>query len=73
MTLKNYLNQNNIKATPDDRSRIGVLLSNCKHSYIRTIEDGHNVKEYEESFLDDVETQIIIINYLTKKRINGSV
>ena len=67
MTLKVYLEQNNIKATPDDRSRIGKLLSGCKHYFTRTIEDGHNVKEYEESFLDDVNTQIIIINHLTKK------
>lgn len=66
MTLKEFLEENKINATPDQRSVIGRLISskNDNKGYIN--EYGNNVKNYKESFLNNEKTINIIINYLTK-------
>ena len=63
MTLKVYLEQNNIKATPDDRSRIGQLISSPDDSHGYTEEDGQRVKMYKLKFLESLKTQSLIIKY----------
>jgi len=66
MTLKEHLEEHCISATPDQRSQIGSLIASKNDSKGRIIEDGHNVKDYKESFLNSIKTSDIIINYLNK-------
>ncbi|TXD45887.1 hypothetical protein [Polaribacter sp. IC073] len=66
MTLKNYLETNNIKATPDQRSQLGRIISTKGDSTRYVTENHRNVKDYKESFLNKPKTQLAIINHLTK-------
>lgn len=66
MTLKEHLEKNNVKATKDQRSQIGKLLSKIDNTTNRVLEDGWNVKDYDNSFLNDIRTSTIIINHLNK-------
>ena len=65
MTLKVFLKENKINATANQRAKIGLLISKENDSNGRINENGHNVKDYKENFLNDSETIVIIINYLT--------
>ena len=64
MTLKQYLETHNINVSPDDRSKLGALISQKNDSNGRTIEDGHNVKDYKIEFLNDSKTITKILNFL---------
>jgi len=66
MTLKEHLENHNLKATKDQRSQIGKLLSKIDDTTNRVLEDGWNVKDYDNSFLNDIKTSDIIINHLSK-------
>lgn len=66
MTLKEFLLKNNISATQDQRSQIGYLISQIGDNNGYVLEDGWNVKDYKESFLNDIRTTDIIINHLNK-------
>ena len=66
MTLKQFLHQNKIKATDNDRCNIGRLISSENDSNGSIKEDGHRVKDYKESFLNDPKTQLLIIGFLSK-------
>lgn len=63
MTLKQYFDIHNIKATPDDRSRIGRIISSPDDSHGYTVEDGQDVKVYKFKFLSSLKTQSLIIKY----------
>ena len=65
MTLKEFLEENKINATPDQRSIIGRLISKKGDSKGYVLENGISVKNYKESFLNDLNTTRIIINYLS--------
>jgi hypothetical protein len=62
LTLKEFLEFNSIKATSNDRSKIGILLSFYQTKDYKE-EDNGKVKLYSESFLNDDTTIIIIMNY----------
>ena len=66
MTLKKYLNKHKIQATPDQRSIIGLQIGKLQHKHDYILEDGFNVKFYDEYFLDDLEVGEIIVNELLK-------
>lgn len=66
MTLKEYLEENQLYATPDQRSQIGYLLSQTGDNKGYVLEDGYNVKNYYKSFLNSERTSDIIINYFNK-------
>ena len=66
MTLKNFLNENNIKSTPNERAKLGLLLSCIGDSKGKVEEDGYMCKDYKSGFLNSKKTQKIIIEYLTK-------
>lgn len=63
-TLKEYLEKNDIKVTPDQRSMLGRLISkeNDNNGFVR--EDNFKVKDYKTDFLDNEETQMKIISFL---------
>ena len=65
-TLKEHLEINLIKATPDQRSQIGVLISSENDSNSKVLEDGWNVKDYTKNFLNSVKTSNIIIKYFNE-------
>ncbi len=64
MTLKEFLEENKINATSDQRSVIGRLISKKDDNKGYVLENGSNVKDYKEHFLNDIKTTSIIINYL---------
>lgn len=67
MTLKEFFEKNNIQATPDQRSQIGLLFKSTLNDFKEyVIEDGFKVKDYKDSFLNKIEIQTIIINHLSK-------
>lgn len=66
MTLKEYLDKHSIKAIPDQRSQIGMNLAKIDNTTNRVLEDGWNVKDYDEAFLKSKEVSNIIINTLNK-------
>ena len=66
MTLKEFLLTHKVKATPDQRSCIGRLISSECDSNGLTLEDGHNVKDYKEDALNNDKTTELIIGFLNK-------
>ena len=66
MTLKEFLLTHKVKATPDQRSCIGRLISTENDSDRLTLEDGHNVKDYKEDALNNDKKIELIINFLNK-------
>lgn len=68
MTLKEYFILHSIDASPNQRSKIGELISSKNDSIGRVIEDGWNVKDYREEFLQCDITIGIILNYFDNGR-----
>ena len=66
MTLKEFLEDNKINATPDQRSVIGRFISKNNDNNGYVFENGSNVKNYKDEFLNEIETTCKIINYLTQ-------
>lgn len=66
MTLKEFLKENHIQATANQRSQIGFLISQIGDSKGYVLEDGWNVKDYYKDFLNSDRTIEIIINHLRK-------
>ena len=64
MTLKEFLENHKILCSPNQRSKIGLLISSKNDSNGRVIEEGYNVKDYKESFLESKNVTDIIINFL---------
>ena len=65
MTLKEYLEREGIKATPDQRSKIGCFISKKSEYKVKVIEDRWEVNDYQESFLREeyvIDTIIKILN-----------
>ena len=65
-TLKEHFEKHNIKATADQRSQIGLLISSNNDSNGLVLEDRWNVKDYKEKFLNSAKTAKIIIGYFNK-------
>ena len=63
MTLKEYFTENEIEATPDERSKLGRVISRENDSNGYLIEDGRSVKDYKETFLKSHNTTVRIINF----------
>ena len=66
MTLKEFLEKNEIKATGKQRSQIGYKISQIGDNYGYVLEDGLNVKNYYEHFLNEPRTIDIILNHLIR-------
>lgn len=66
MTLKEYLDKNKIKTIGDQRSEIGRYISKLEHDFSYVIEDGFNVKNYNENFLTSKDVSEIIISQLNQ-------
>ena len=66
MTLKQYFKENGISASPDDRSRIGILLSEDGAHKGHILEDGHFVKVYHMDFLQSKKTFTKIMSYFNQ-------
>lgn len=69
-TLKQFLEENGIKATPDQRSRLGRFISKPDDNNGRVREDGFKVKDYKEDFLNNEHTQMAIIFFLNNQQDN---
>lgn len=63
MTLKEYFNNSNIDASPDDRSRIGLLISSKGDSEGKVLEDGQIVKNYVDGYLENPKSEQIMMKY----------
>lgn len=68
MTLKEYLESNGVNATPDQRSRLGHLISSPGDYIGRVIEDGHNVKDYRIEYLKSEDVCLTILSFLSTIR-----
>lgn len=69
MTLKEFLENYDVSANKDDRSKIGMLLANIDTTKNKVIEDGWLVKDYDLIFLQSEKCVEIIIDYFKKQSI----
>jgi len=61
MTLKAFLEQNRITATPDERSSLGRMLAELITYRMKVVEDGHLVLDYPIRFLkSDIIVDVIL-------------
>lgn len=65
ITLKQFLEQNRIETNNHQRAKIGNFIYQKGASKGKVKEDGFKVNLYDESFLDRMENQKIIIKVLT--------
>ena len=67
MTLKNFLKQNNITLSAVDMSRLGNIINPEQRKFKKVKEDGSWVNYYNEGFLADEKTQIIMIKFMNNR------
>jgi hypothetical protein len=67
MTLKNFLKENNINLSDADRSKLGHIINPEQRKFKKIKEDRCWVNDYNEEFLANEKTQIIMINFMTNR------
>jgi len=64
MTLKQFLDTNNIQSNQSQRSKLGILIATENDSNGKIIENLCMVKDYKDGVLEQEETISKIINHL---------
>jgi hypothetical protein len=65
MTLREFIKENNLNLNYKDRSKIGYRLKFLKSEYTYKQEHDYFARDYEPSFFERADVQLIIINYMT--------
>ena len=65
MTLREFIQQNNLNLNYKDRSKIGYRLKYLKSNFTYKEEHSYLVRDYEKGFFNRYDVQTIILNYMT--------
>lgn len=65
MTLRDFSKENNLNLNYKDMSKIGFRLKFLKSKYSYSVENGYEVRDYENTFFNRKDVQDIILNYMT--------
>lgn len=65
MTLKQFIETNNLNLSHRDRAKIGFRLKYLKSNYTYVAEKDYEVRDYGNDFFNRLDVQNIIIKYMT--------